>query len=154
MDLEKHLLEAKTLAAEEQQLKDDLAAQRMELAIEEQNLEILRARESRAIEELETAIKFRDFKRALLNNFEQDRGRLNRIDLQRSLLKTCLNKMAPTAEIQVQRYQELEAEHKKLMRLYEEQPIYLQILQEKAKQTALEERIQELRESLKEPEQV
>lgn len=148
MDLEKHLIEAKTLALEEQQLKEDISAQKLELAIEEQSLDILQSQEFKASDEIEYSVKLRDLKRAELENIQNERNRLNKTDLQRTLLKTCLNKMAPTAEFQVERFKELKAEYEKLLRLYEQQPLYQQILQETAKQRTLEERIQELKQSM------
>lgn len=148
MDLEKHLIEAKTLALEEQQLKEEISAHKLELAIEEQSLDLLLAQDSRASDEIDSLVKLCDFKRAQLETIQNERNRLNKTDLQKTLLKTCLNKMAPTAEFQVERFKGLKAEYEKLLGLYEQQPLYQQILQETTKQRALEERIQELKESM------
>lgn len=146
MDLEKYLIDVKTLVTEDQQLREEVSALKLEVAIEEQDLKMLRIQEEKIAGEIANLARLRDFKRSELENIKADRARLNKTELQRSLLKTCLNNMAPAAELQVDRFKALQAEYQKLLHLYEQQPLYQEILQESAQQRALEDHIKKFEE--------
>lgn len=154
MDLEKHLIEVKTLVSENQQLREEISRYNLELVTEEQWLDISKMHHDKVDAEIEHLTLLREYKRSQLESIKADGARLNKLELQKTLLTTCLNKMPPVAGQQVDRFKALQAEYQKLLGLYEQQPLYQELMQESVQQRALEERIKKYEEEIEKEETV